>query len=125
MRVLLLGDNTSIQRLVGTAISGLDLISASEIDEAIGLLNRNPVDMVMVSSTKENAGDCCDWFMEHTQVPVALIVRDKDTNWREVSRFGVDGFIPDNSSVEELRARLYAISRRLKSSRFQGDHSSR
>ena len=122
MRVLLLGDNASIHKLTCSVIPGLELTGVSDLSEAMDILTRDSIDLVMVSNLKEDATECCEWIKESCDVPVTLIVREKDINWREINYLIVDGFIPENSTGEELKARLNAISRRCHSTGFQANH---
>jgi DNA-binding response OmpR family regulator len=114
LQVLVLGDRTSIYKFTGTVIPDMGFVGLSELAQAMDLLEHEAIDIVVVNSQKEDAMECCKRLKESYDVAVALIVRAKTVNWREISYLTIDGFIPEDSSRDELIARLHAIYRRSK-----------
>jgi DNA-binding response OmpR family regulator len=112
-KIAAIGDTLSIERLC-SSMAGSAIIAThlTEIPEAIELLKRESFDVVVVDSLYEEAQLACKSIAEISLIPIALLVKDRETNWDRICRWNVDGYVPEESGHIEMLARIRAISRR-------------
>lgn len=112
MKVLVFGDKLFIRRFTGQKIAGVEMTGICGIDELLSLLTDSGVDIILVSGLSDDAGASCERIKGSCRIPIALLVRENHVNWGHLDYFTVDGFIPEQASGDELKARLKAIWRR-------------
>jgi DNA-binding NarL/FixJ family response regulator len=112
MRLFVFGDKTFIRKFTGQEINGVEMTGISGIDELLKRLTDGKADIILVSGLKDDAGVSCELIKGSCRIPIALLVRENHTNWSQLGYFTVDGFIPEQASGDELKARLDAIWRR-------------
>jgi len=114
MRLLVFGNKTFIRKFTGQEINGVEITGISSIRDSLNLLTRGGFDIVMVNGLEDDSAAKWERIKGNCQVPIALVVREKETNWGKIDFLAVNGFIPERASGNELKARLDAIWRRSK-----------
>jgi len=113
MRILALGNEIMTRRLSASlAGDGIEVVGLSEIREAVALLEQERFDLAIVDSLIREAGMFCRCISELGRVPVVLMIREMQADWRKLQSLDADGFIPDWVGRTELTARLKAVVRR-------------
>lgn len=112
MKVLVYGDKTFIRRFTGQKINGIEVTGISDTIELTGQLAAGEADIILVNGLKDDASANCERIKGSCQIPIALLVNEKKTKWNQIDCFAVDGFIPEQATGDELKARLQAIWRR-------------
>ena len=113
MRVIAFGNKMMIRRLTTSlARGGIEVVSLSEVSEAVALLKQERFDLVIVDGLMEEAGLVCHCISELRYIPVVLMIREAQADWRKLQSLDADGFIPDWAGQAELAARLRSIARR-------------
>ena len=113
MRILAFGSEIMIRRLTASlAGDGTEVLGLSEMREAVALLKQERFDLAVVDSLIGEAGAFCHCVSELGCVPVAVMIREAQVDWRKLRPLDADGFIPDWVGRAELAARLRAIVRR-------------
>ena len=118
MRAIVLGNKTTVHKLIA-ALAGRDneVVSLSGVYEVITLMKREKFDLVVVDGSGEKTATLCHHVREFEGVPVALMIGQKQPDWKELHSLGVDGYIPQKANGAELAARLQAVVRRCSSGR--------
>jgi DNA-binding response OmpR family regulator len=113
LRVIALGTATTRKRLNAFANAGdFEMISFSSIADLGACLHLESFDVILVDSLHPEASRACNTLLQNSRIPVALLVREKETNWQQLSNWEVDGFISDESGMIEMVARIKALARR-------------
>ena len=114
MRAIVLGNNITVHRLIA-ALAGRDneVVSLSSVYEVITLMKREKFDLVVVDSLAKGVDTTCRCIREVGNVPVVLMIGQKQPNWKEMQSIDVDSYIPQGVNGAELIARLRAVSRRF------------
>lgn len=97
---------------------GFDLVSITEAPEVVALLEQKRFDLVVVDASVEKAEVACRSISQLGHIPVALIVKKRQANWKELKSLDVDGYLFDRVGGVELAARLQAIVRRRSSAKW-------
>ncbi len=69
-------------------------------------------DLAIVDSSSETAESACLNIREAGDIPVALLIDPKNTDWNKLIRLDADCYIPETRENTELAARLRAVLRR-------------
>ena len=72
----------------------------------------NDFDLAIVDSCTETAESACQNIRETGNMPVALLIDPKNTDWNKLIRLDADCYIPETKENTELAARLRAVLRR-------------
>ena len=113
MRILAFGNEIMTRRLTASlSRDGVEVVGLSEMQEAVALLKQERFDLAIVDGLIGEAGTFCRCISELGRVPVALILREVQVDWRKLQSLDADGFIPDWVGRAEMTARLRAIVRR-------------
>ena len=114
MRLLVFGDKTFIRKFTGQEINGVEITGVSDVNELPVKIRNGQIDIILVNGLKGDADTICESIKGFCRLPIALLVRDKQVNWNEMDYLIIDGFIPEQATGLELKARLDAILRRSK-----------
>ncbi len=113
MRILAFGNEIMTRRLTASLTGdGIEVVGLSEMRDAVALLKQERFDLAVVDSLIGEAGAFCHCVSELGCVPVAVMIREAQGDWRKLRSLDADGFIPDWVGRAELAARLRAIVRR-------------
>ena len=118
IRVIVFGSTKTVQKLIASLDGkGFDLVSLTEAPEVVALLEQKRFDLVVVDASVAKAEMACRSVRQFGHVPVALVVRKRQANWKELKSLDVDGYLLDGVWGAELAARLQAIVRRRSSAK--------
>ena len=113
IRVIVFGSKETVEKLTASLDGkGFDLVSLTEAPEVLALLEQKRFDLVVVDASVEKAEVVCRSVSQFGQVPVALMVKKRQANWKELKSLDVDGYLLDGVGGAELAVRLQAIVRR-------------
>ncbi len=113
MRVMVLGSETTIERLSPfLAVEGIEASSTSDGLQAMALLKQEVFDLAAVDCLVDGAEAACSLIRKNSDIPVVLLVDRKQIDWESLESLGIDGYIPDGVGGAELVARLRAVMRR-------------
>ena len=113
IRVIVFGSKETVEKLTASLDGkGFDLVSLTEAPEVLALLEQKRFDLVVVDASVEKAEVVCRSVNQFGQVPVALMVKKRQANWKELKSLDVDGYLLDGVGGAELAVRLQAIVRR-------------
>lgn len=113
LRVLVLGNSITVRRLTECVTdAGMDLVSFTEFPEALVILKQEKFDLAVIDSQHNEARLAIQSIAQLGCAPVALLIRENETNWKNLRSWDVDGFVPEESGKVEFVARIKAISRR-------------
>lgn len=119
MSILLVDDEAQIRRLVTTGLKGYgyDVLIAATGEEGLVMVARHSPDLVVldISLGSEPDGiEVCRRIREWSQVPVVMLtVRNEDETKVTALDAGADDYLTKPFSMEELRARIEAVMRRV------------
>lgn len=114
MRIIAIGTKFMTRRLIlALAGSEFELLSPSEVLEAITLMKQDKFDLVVVDSLAKGAETTCRRIRELGSVPIVLMIGQEQPNWKEMQSLDIDGYIPQGVKGAELVARLKAVLRRF------------
>jgi len=114
MRIIAIGSKFMTRRLIlALAGSEFELLSPSEVLEAITLLKQDKFNLVVVDSLAKGAETTCRRIRELGSVPIVLMIGQEQPNWKEMQSLDIDGYIPQGVNRVELVARLKAVLRRF------------
>ena len=121
IRVIVFGNKKTLQKLTAS-LDGkrIDLVSLTEVPEVVALLGQKRFDLVVVDASVEKAEVVCRSVSQLGQVPVALMVKKGQANWKELKSLDVDGYLLDGVGGAELAVRLQAVVRRRSSAKRIG-----
>ncbi len=109
MKVLVLGNDLLAQRLSSTlGVDGIEVDRLADFPLALDLIQRHQFDLVVVDHQIEDVDVICNNIYRLASTPVVLILQENTADWRMMSNFKVDGFLPKEASDRELRARVKA-----------------
>ena len=120
IRVIVFGSTKTVQKLTASLDGkGFDLVSLTEAPEVLALLEQKRFDLVVVDASVEKAEVVCRSVSQLGHVPVALMVKKRQANWKELKSLDVDGYLLDGVGGAELAVRLQAIVRRSSAKRSE------
>jgi len=115
MRIIAIGTKFMTKRLIlALAGSEFELLSPSEVFEVITLLKQDKFDLVVVDSLAKGAETTCRRIRELGNVPIVLMIGQRQPNWKGMQSLDIDGYIPQGVNGAELVARLRAVLRRFR-----------
>jgi DNA-binding response OmpR family regulator len=118
IRVIVFGSKETEQKLTDSLDGkGFDLVCRTEVSEVVALLEQKRFDLVVVDASVEKAEVACRSVSQFGHVPVALMVKKRQANWKELKSLDVDGYLLDGVGGAELAARLQAVVRRRSSAK--------
>ena len=118
IRVIVFGSTKTVQKLTASLDGkGFDLVSLTEAPEVVALLEQKRFDLVVVDASVKKAEMVCRSVNQLGHVPVALMVKKRQANWKELKSLDVDGYLLDGVGGAELAVRLQAIVRRRSSAK--------
>lgn len=103
---------------VSLASEGIGVTSVSDGVTAVGMMRREKFDLALVDSLAEGVEVACACISKYFGVPVVLLVRNDDVDWKRLQSLEPHGYILDSTGGAEIAARLCAVVRR---SREQAD----
>lgn len=113
MRVMVFGNEMMIRRLaIPLAREGIEVVGFSEVSDGVALLKRGRFDLAIVDGRIEKPGLVCHSISQLRCIPVVLMIKETQADWRKLQSLDADGFIPDWIGQAELAARLRSIVRR-------------
>ena len=86
-------------------------MSRTEAPEVVALLEQKRFDLVVVDASVEKAEVVCRFVSQLGHVPVVLMVKKRQANWKELKSLDVDGYLLDGVGGAELAARLRVVVR--------------
>ena len=118
VRVIVFGNKETVQKLTASLDGkGFDLVCLTEAPEVLALLEQKGFDLVVVDASVEKAEVVCRAVSQLGHVPVALMVKKRQANWKELKSLDVDGYLLDGVGGAELAVRLRAVVRRRSSAK--------
>jgi DNA-binding response OmpR family regulator len=118
IRVIVFGSKETAEKLTASLDGkGFDLACLAEVSEVVALLEQEGSDLVVVDASLEKAEVVCRSVSKLGRIPVALIIRKRQANWKELKSLDVDGYLLDGVGGAELAARLQAVVRRRSSAK--------
>ena len=118
IRVIVFGSKETAKKLAASLDGkGFDLVCRTEVPEVVALLKQKRFDLVVVDASVEKAEVVCRSVSKFGHIPVALIVKKRQANWKELKSLDVDGYLLDGVGGAELAARLQAVARRRSSAK--------
>lgn len=90
----------------------VSLTGCTEANQVISNLSKEPFDMVIIDNFAADAEIVCHEVIGTTRVPVALMLRESDADWKKLRGVEVDGYLFDEAGSLEMMARIRAFSRR-------------
>ncbi|MFC2045008.1 hypothetical protein ACFLT8_07485 [Chloroflexota bacterium] len=113
MRMIALGNQPTIKNLTDSLTGwDVDLWSPAEVSEITAPIREQNYDLVLVDILAEKAEAACHHINHSCDIPLVLIVRDNETNWKRLELLHADGYLAERVRGAELRARLRALVRR-------------
>jgi DNA-binding response OmpR family regulator len=113
LKVMVLGSTMTVKRLTECVDNaGIVLVTLTDAPEAVALLKQERFDIIVIDSLLSEAYSAIQSITELGCAPVALLVRENETNWKSLRSWKVDGFVNEEAGKIELVARIKAISRR-------------
>lgn len=115
--VLLIDDEPQIRRVLRTSLSskGAQVLDVSSGEEAIELLRRQTVDLILLDLNMPGMGglEACRAIRNGWDVPIIIVtVRESDHDKVEALDAGADDYVTKPFSFDELMARMRAALRR-------------
>jgi two-component system KDP operon response regulator KdpE len=118
-KLLIVDDEPALRKALRTSLtaSGFNVSEARDGDEALALLPRTPVDLVLldINMPGKSGIEVCRRIRDlsiHTGI-VMVTVRDSEEDKVQALESGADDFITKPYRLRELVARLHAVLRRL------------
>jgi two-component system KDP operon response regulator KdpE len=118
-KLLIVDDEPALRKALRTSLtaSGFSVSEARDGDEALALLPRTPVDLVLldINMPGKSGIEVCRRIRDlsiHTGI-VMVTVRDSEEDKVQALESGADDFITKPYRLRELVARLHAVLRRL------------
>jgi len=114
VNVLFLGNALLAERL--TIALGCDNnIKVDHLEDlpfALNLIKKKDFDFVIVDYLMNGSVDICDKICGLDHIPVVLMLREKEADWKRLYDIQVDGFLAEESSDSEIVARVISLYRR-------------
>lgn len=116
--ILVVDDELQIRRLVQTGLEGYghEVITAANGQQALALIAQQP-DLVILDialGTEPNGIEVCRGIRERSQVPIIMLsVREDERSKVLALDAGADDYLTKPFGMEELRARIQAVLRRV------------
>lgn len=115
MKIVVFGREIILQRIMDCLSGNGDVIRLpDESNKAAVLQKLGEFNLVMVDSFNGYAEAICRYIDEFQNIPVVLIVRESNADWRRLSSINPSGYIPEEAGKAELAARIQSVMRRLK-----------
>jgi two-component system KDP operon response regulator KdpE len=118
-KLLIVDDEPALRKALRTSLtaSGFDVSEARNGDEALALLPKSPVDLVLLDINMPGTSgiEICRKIRDssiHTGI-VMVTVRDSEEDKVQALEAGADDFITKPYRLREMVARLHAVLRRL------------
>ncbi len=118
MKVAVFGRRMVIQKILDSlGGNGLEVAVAPEEPDIGAVLSQiDYYDMVIVDSLAEEAEATCNRLDDFRDIPLVLVIKGKQVDWRKLQSFDAQGYISEGAGKEEFAARIKAIMRRIKPS---------
>lgn len=119
MMILVVDDEAQIRKLLVTGLSGYghEVITASNGEQALTLVAQRKPDLVVldINLGREPDGlETCRRLREWSRVPIIMLsVRNDETTKVQALDAGADDYLTKPFGMEELRARIQAVVRRV------------
>jgi len=115
MRVVVYGRERTLQKMIVVlAEEGIEVASISDrLYEMLGWHTKHKFDLAIVDSQAVSTAATCQRIKEYWNIPVVLVIDQKQANWKELQVLDADGYLPEAAEGTELAARLRAILRHL------------
>ena len=79
----------------------------------LALEKQDGFDLAIVDSLSEKSEAACYHIREFWEMPLVLIVSQRQPDWERLQSLSADGYLPEEAKDAELAARLRAILRRF------------
>ncbi len=112
MNVLFIGDKLLAERLSSALVNNIKITHLLDLPFALSLIKKQTFDLVIVDYLVDGVANICDQICGLACTPLALILREKEANWKSLYDIEVDGFLAEESSDAEMLARINSLSRR-------------
>lgn len=119
MNILVVDDEPQIRKLLSTGLEGYGygVLPAATGLEALTIVAQRQPDLVILDinlNSEPNGLDVCRRLREWSQVPIIILsVRGDEKTKVEALDAGADDYLTKPFSMEELRARMQAVLRRV------------
>lgn len=119
MLILIVDDELQIRRLVTAGLKGYgyEVIAAATGEEGLALVAQRKPDLVILDISLDSDPDgieVCQRLREWSQVPIIMLtVRSEDEIKVTALDAGADDYLTKPFNMEELRARMQAVLRRV------------
>ena len=116
-RILIVDDDPSIQKIVGTNLRArhFDVAQVEDGESALHMLGQGHVDLVILDIMMPGIDgiEVCRRIRERSRVPVLMLSAKNELDDRLTSfDVGADDYITKPFAIDELLARVHAILRR-------------
>lgn len=129
MKILVVDDEPQIRRLLKAGLGGYgyEVVTASDGQEAIALVARTPPDAVVLDialGTEPDGLEVCGTLREWSKVPIIMLsVRADESTKVQALDAGADDYLTKPFGMEELRARIQAVLRRIPTDSTPGERT--
>ena len=119
MIILVVDDETQIRKLLVTGLSGYghEVITAATSEQALTLVAQRKPDLVVLDINLGQGADgleTCRRLREWSRVPIIMLsVRNDEATKVQALDAGADDYLTKPFGMEELRARIQAVVRRV------------
>jgi DNA-binding response OmpR family regulator len=115
IKVMVIGNQLISETKIAVLKSrDMEFTQIAELPVARELIKQRKFDVVIVDSLIDELEDICNSICGLNSTPVVIMVRGGESVWKELDNVAADGFLANNASAIELRARIAAIARRAK-----------
>ncbi len=117
-RILAVDDEPSIVKLVGDSLrqEGYEVVEASDGEQALQAAEQSDPALIIldIGMPKLNGFDVCQRIREWSQVPIIMLsARTESQDKVKCLTLGADDYLEKPFSIEELKARVGAVLRRM------------
>ncbi|MBN1189553.1 MAG: hypothetical protein JXA46_07370 [Dehalococcoidales bacterium] len=90
----------------------IDLAGFPLFRDFLSRLQQDQFDAILIDSLQDEAFSACGYLIKNSNLPIALLIREREVNWKKLASWEVDCFISDEATNREMAARIVAVARR-------------
>lgn len=116
-KVLIVDDEPQARRVLRTSLiaRGFEVIDARTGDEALGLLRHETPDVILLDLKMPGISglETCRLIRDSSEIPIVIVSASKTEHEKvEALECGADDYVTKPAGIEELIARIHAVTRR-------------